>query len=254
MIAGTSTHFKSRAGATSLPHPATAAGSTNPIAASCCRDPDIRTGLGLYRRIASVVLLTWLIWLTLPAARAQTVDRIEILALGIFEVEIVGRTGTDEGPTEVLNTLARARLVSRTTSIPIRRCVTFGFEYVVGGGPRGAEISLRMVTRVPAPGLRNPHSGRVAREIETVVPRQIGRRHLRAYTLEHEWELIPGTWALEIWQGRRRLAAQSFTLVGRCEGDCRTGSEHESCGQEAISSLRPHAGSIDAIHRPRGGG
>jgi hypothetical protein len=179
------------------------------------------------------------------AVYAQSVERVDVLNAGIFEVDILGRSGTDEAPGNVLNTLGRARLVARTGSVPLRRCITFGFQYIIRGAPAGADIPLRMVTHIPAPGVRNPHTGRTLVEMETTVSRQIGHRHLRAYTLEHQWELMPGVWTLEIWQGRRRLAAQSFTLAGKCQGNCSARDDHDACTQASISFLS------DATLQPR---
>lgn len=173
---------------------------------------------------------------TAQAACAQKLE-IEILDAGIFEVQILKRKGTDDGQGHVVNALRRTRLVARTEIVPVRRCVTFGLRYEVRGRPADAQVSLRMVTRVPAPGLRNPRSGHIAREMETILPRKIGGRYTQVYTLEHAWELVPGVWRLEIWHGARRLAAQSFSLAGRCENGCESEDDHNSCSHDLISSI-----------------
>jgi hypothetical protein len=182
-------------------------------------------------------------------AQSAVVERIDVLRSGIFEADILNRRGEDAGPVDVRNTLANVRLVGETANVPLRHCVTFGFEYTIVGSPRGAEVSLRMITRFPPPGLRNPHTGRLSRAIETSMPRLLGRRHIRAYSLEHGWELLAGVWTLEIWQGRQMLATRSFTLTGRCEGDCRRQDDHDHCIAPPISSLPDAKSSVNETIR-----
>lgn len=33
------------------------------------------------------------------------------------------------------------------------------------------------------------------------------------YGFDDPWELVPGTWTIELWHGDRKLATQSFTVV-----------------------------------------
>jgi hypothetical protein len=40
------------------------------------------------------------------------------------------------------------------------------------------------------------------------------RRATPSYTLEDAFELVPGNWVFEIWQGNRKLATQSFRIEG----------------------------------------
>ena len=39
------------------------------------------------------------------------------------------------------------------------------------------------------------------------------RRATPSYTLEDAFELVPGNWVFEIWQGNRRLAMQVFKVI-----------------------------------------
>ena len=33
------------------------------------------------------------------------------------------------------------------------------------------------------------------------------------YSLDEDWELVAGDWILEIWDGNKKLASQTFTLT-----------------------------------------
>jgi hypothetical protein len=52
-----------------------------------------------------------------------------------------------------------------------------------------------------------------------VLQTRIGETSYASYTLEDSFELVPGEWVFEIWQGNRKLATQSFK-VERMSNDC----------------------------------
>ncbi len=41
---------------------------------------------------------------------------------------------------------------------------------------------------------------------------QMGRLHLDGYKFDHEWEIVPGVWILEVWHKKRKLLTQSFNV------------------------------------------
>ena len=41
----------------------------------------------------------------------------------------------------------------------------------------------------------------------------IGPREIAGYQFGHDWEIVPGTWTIELWDGDRKLASQSFQVV-----------------------------------------
>jgi hypothetical protein len=50
---------------------------------------------------------------------------------------------------------------------------------------------------------------------EFTVQAKIGQTSTELYTLEDSFELVRGTWVIEIWHGARKLATQSFVLEKR---------------------------------------
>jgi hypothetical protein len=52
---------------------------------------------------------------------------------------------------------------------------------------------------------------------------KIGYANYELYTLEDSFELLPGTWLIEIWQGNRKLTAQSFILE-KSDNECSAAS------------------------------
>jgi hypothetical protein len=41
---------------------------------------------------------------------------------------------------------------------------------------------------------------------------QVGEELYRLYRLTNGWEVVPGIWTLEIWDGERKLLTQDFLL------------------------------------------
>lgn len=187
------------------------------------------------RPVVAVVLSALVSWLPSRALSQAAIERIDISSSGIYELEII-RQADHDGQGSEWNTIANVRLARATSSIPLERCVSFGFEYVIVGAPAGAHIPMRMITRFPEPGLRNPHTGQLALTAESLVVRTVGWRHYRVYTFDDDWELIPGVWTLEVWQGERQLAVQSFVLAP-CQGDCQRPEEGWRCAKELSGPL-----------------
>jgi hypothetical protein len=146
-------------------------------------------------------------------AQAQQVQHIEITDTGIYKAEKTGTTATPGTPMGVTNFVSDIVLVERTTTIPAGVGTLFGFRYTIIGELDGAEVKLKFVNHYPAPGLRNPASGNTFMSGEYFMQRNLGTKHWKGYNFENDWELVPGTWTFEIWQGDQKLAEQSFTVV-----------------------------------------
>ena len=105
-------------------------------------------------------------------------------------------------------------LVTETRTIPMQKGVHFGFEYVASGKPRYAKATLHFVVIYPAPGVMKPGASSPILHDEydrTVIIDAKGS--FDGYKLENDWELVPGDWTLEIWNGNTKLASETFTLV-----------------------------------------
>jgi len=151
-------------------------------------------------------------------AQTLSVERVNIIHPGIYEVEITKESDEKNLTGHSWNVVRKIRNVKNTTSIPARICVTFGFEYVIVGAPIAAEIPIKMIVKFPSRGLHNPETRETTYRIEALVGRTIGRRHFRSYTLDKQWELVPGVWTFELWHKDRKLAEQRFTLSQPCAG------------------------------------
>src|SRR4029077_1434028 len=158
--------------------------------------------------IVSIVALL----LSSSAAYAQTpqVERIRFTEYGIYTVDrdVQGRDVL--GINRAAATNVRHAATLRT--IPAQIGTTFGFRYKVIGRPHAAWVELRQIVIFPSPGLIPSYSSKPITQDEFVLQTRIGETSYASYTLEDAFELVPGNWIFEIWQGNRKLTTQSFRV------------------------------------------
>jgi hypothetical protein len=73
-------------------------------------------------------------------------------------------------------------------------------------------VNLKYVTHIPKPGMRNPETGNVTLTNVFYQEHKVGEELYRLYRLTDRWEVAPGVWTLEIWDGDRKLLNQDFLL------------------------------------------
>lgn len=168
----------------------------------------------------------WFIYAILfaGAAHAQTVERIEFSNAGIYRFDTVQLENAPNSIKGYFRVVKNMRLVERTTLIPASVGVSLGVDFEILGQPNGEPVTIRFVTRFPAPGLRDPKTGKV--HLTSVNDRQyrVGDRSFRSYSFDEPWEIVEGTWALEFWYRGRILASQKFEVVkGEVQADYEIG-------------------------------
>lgn len=146
-------------------------------------------------------------------AQAPQLERIDIFDAGIYCADTVEKVRDPDAPTGYRNVVTNIKLLRRTTQVPAQLGTRFGMRYAIVGTPNGAIVDIRLITRVPPPGLREPANGKVTRVNEYPMAVNIGASGYREYHLEYDWEALPGVWIFELWISDRKLAEQRFTLV-----------------------------------------
>ena len=160
-----------------------------------------------------LISLLWLLAMTAGPVYAQGLDvqRLDITDFGIYALdrEISGRD--QQGI--ILGTGTNIQHTSPQRTVPAQIGVTFGFRYRIVGKPEGASVPLKEVIIYPPPGIQTPTSSSRVRKMEFKLEARIGETaNTELYTLEDNFELVPGTWMLETWLGNRKLASQPFRL------------------------------------------
>jgi len=178
----------------------------------------MRPGLRISLRIMAFALpaLTLVAALAAPARAADAhIDRIDLIAAGFYDATAAKVASTRPGPTAAggkTNQLADVALMSEAPADTARVGIGFGVRFRSAGEPRGAQATLRSVWKIPEPGIRNPENGTTYRESVTEFTTAVGGVHWRGYGFDKAWEVVPGVWTIEIWQGDRKLLEHSFTV------------------------------------------
>jgi hypothetical protein len=108
--------------------------------------------------------------------------------------------------------LRSPRLERETTRIPAVPGTQFGVAYVINGMYEGERVNIRAVTHYPAPGMTNPETGRTAKTSDWNYLCRVGAECLVGFHFRDDWEMVPGTWVMEIWLGSERLLSQAFDV------------------------------------------
>jgi hypothetical protein len=146
-------------------------------------------------------------------AQGGKIERIDIVESGIYRAATVSIEHAPSTATGKRNILSDTKLVASTTRIEAKVGVHFGMRYRIVGHPRNATIKLMSITQYPAPGLKNPKTESVQTRGENSLLATIGQINYRGYVFEHDWEIVPGAWIFELWDGTRKLASQTFDVV-----------------------------------------
>jgi hypothetical protein len=147
-------------------------------------------------------------------ASAQDSIGVEIVERGLYTMEVVE---VRQDPSGVSHDVVRNIChISSSTSVPMKRNAHFGFRYRLTGVPEGQEVEVQAVTRYPTT-VTPPDGPRSIAASGYTGRLKAGVVSYHGYGFDYDWELIPGRWWLEIWQGNRRLAAQPFDVVDGLE-------------------------------------
>ena len=159
-----------------------------------------------------IVLFTLLVGVSALPAKAQTtsISKVEIIERGVYRAQTVSQRRTP-GTTGVIGTVQNAQLISSTTTVLGMLGVRFGVRYVVVGHS-GTEGRLRFVTTFPPGGLRIPETGQVIHQNDYWLSVPIGTILYWEYHFENQWEIVPGLWHFEFWNGMKKLAEQRFCI------------------------------------------
>jgi hypothetical protein len=167
-------------------------------------------GGNLMRSVFAAIVL--LLGMAAAQAQAPTVTAAKVMQKGTLDAKVTDKTNS---PGVVSGAVQQAsyRFVTNATSMEAQKGVSFGFEYRLVGTPDGAKVTVRKVTLFPLPGVRNPKTGEVTTRSEYIETNAIGQRVLKAYSLDNDWEAVPGEWIQQVWVGEKKLAEETFTLT-----------------------------------------
>jgi len=161
----------------------------------------------------ALVAITVLFGFLRTPAFAETVDRIDIVTRGIYAIaikETVAAPGTAAGAN---HRLEKPTLTESTQTIPARVGLWFGFEFRIVGLPADGSAILKRTTIYPDGGVRNPATGKAVTRDEVTDTYKADGVPFVGFRFDHDWEMVPGIWTIEVSQDGKTLASQSFTVT-----------------------------------------
>lgn len=146
------------------------------------------------------------------AAGAQTVERIKILEFGVFERRVVETVPTPGVATGKIRIADNFKLLQPGDTIVSQLGTSFGIHYQTVGKSKGQVVNLTWITRFPSEGLSDPKNGHFHFN-EFGRTHTIGNDTYRTYTFDEPWEMVPGEWTLEFWDGPKKVGEQRFRVI-----------------------------------------
>jgi hypothetical protein len=162
------------------------------------------------RATASIAVI---LALSTAAFAQDSVDRIEVVGKGIYQVTIGEPTPDPAAPTGTTAAPVAFNLIESTSTVAAALGVEFGLAYRVVGAPDGAEVTLDVVNIYPGPGLADPDKAEPIRENRYQRAKKVGEVNYLGYGFEQDWEMVPGSWTFQIWHDGRQLLEESFTVT-----------------------------------------
>lgn len=177
-----------------------------------------------------MILARWLaLLLVLVAGTAQAGEQVEveIVAFGIFRADIAEKKQDAAGVTH--NVVENICHIATTRTVPARIGLHFGLRYKVTGPVTGARVLLRKAIVYPKV-MTPPAPERPAAGVTALLDFPVGTTSYTDYAFEQPWEQVPGIWSFQFFDGGRKLAEFSFTVV-EDDGGPLPGAEEATCFQ-----------------------
>lgn len=156
-----------------------------------------------------------------PAVSGQ----VKIIGYGAFVPAKFGKDGER----------AQARLTRRTDSLPAEGGTAFGLLFVLDKTPDNAPALLEVRVTPPPSGA----SGAPALPRKWFVPVRPGEEASAVYSPAYDWEVRPGQWRMELYDGDRRVAEKTFRLVPVSERSAAARQKHGASRPKASSENAP---------------
>jgi hypothetical protein len=160
-------------------------------------------------------------------ARANEGVGVEIGEYGIFRADIAQTVRDPNGALH--NVVTNICHVSTTRVVPARMGLHFGMRYRVTGPTAGERVLLGKVVHYPTV-MTPPAPEQPLSEVTGLFELAVGKASYTEYAFEQPWELVPGVWTFQLFEGERKLAELSFTVVEDSGGPL-PGVEESTCFQ-----------------------
>ena len=139
-------------------------------------------------------------------------QRIELLEYGTFRKLVSTNDISDAGSlTGARHAVAKVALIESTTNVPARIGTSFGFRVKIPGTP--SDDVVPCTAKCFHPKLTDPSSGRSSEVDQWDTSGLAGQDGYIGYTLDNDWELVPGAWTLQVFLDSKLVLEKTFNVV-----------------------------------------
>ncbi len=131
-----------------------------------------------------------------------------IVDFGIYE-DLKGKKEADSNMAGGRITVYGTKLIKETDQVWAHRGLSFGFRYVLLDGPDwDADVVIKV--KHPSP-LEDPETKKKFSTSEWSQKVRVGNMNWNTgWSFEHDWEIVPGEWLIELYVGDTKLAEKKF--------------------------------------------
>lgn len=160
---------------------------------------------------AIAALLPMVAAATEPAAPPKVSVTLEWA--GIYSADLVSKTPDPRELKGFRSSVSNLQYLRQGTQLEAVPGLRFGIRYQFTGLPKMMQVRHHTVIRFPEGGLTNPQTGRHALFDRTERWCEVDKPCLSGRQFSEPWELIPGTWAFEVWRGDKMVLSQAFEVT-----------------------------------------
>ncbi len=158
----------------------------------------------IYCAILSVILSV------LPAMAKTSSDAdIHIIDYGIYSTGAT-RIVPADNPMGHTNQSKRFDLLSLTDKVPAVVGSKFGFSFEIS--ERAGRKFYKLTRVIKTPRITNPANGKSTEIFRDIVRVVANRKLFAGYIFEYEWELAPGDYTVQLFNGKELLAEKTFHI------------------------------------------
>ena len=141
------------------------------------------------------------------AAAAPEDSPVEVVYAGVVRKEVVAQEGWDtlEDSSRYLRT---RKFVEEKDTAPGTLGTVFGFVFTVKGNN-----PLSLTARYFHPPMANALTREITTMHEAPLSVRAGEIEMVSWVFTREWEIAPGAWTLQLWDGGKKLGERKFTVT-----------------------------------------
>ncbi len=153
--------------------------------------------------------------ITRPKPQPPTLSDIDILAYGVYHVEVGGpKTRNIASERGSVANVKNYFIKQQTEFIQPQADMFIGFEYIPVGTPEGktVKVTIRDVIYTDYASPDVPRTAKIKYESEMEKEVTLGKPEFVAFYFKDETDFVPGKWTYEIIYDGKKVAEQSFQV------------------------------------------